>query len=411
MKWVAVVIVAMLGAGTGAFAEAPNFLFVFIDDQGWSDTSVPMVPGNESSRNPSYRMPNLDRLAARGVIFSQAYAAHPKCECSRAALQMGRSTTSLNATDKWSRQWNAPPRDSLVNTLKRANHQYRAAHFGKWQWPLPPDEFGFDASDGVTQNEDGDSSDPMDPKQTFGITRRAGAFMEEQAREGHPFFVQLSYYATHSRPQALEETLRKYQGSAFGDPGSGRGARGAAIMAAMSEDLDTCIGSLFRKLNELGIAKNTYIIYMSDNGMGGSLLKGGKAECDEGGLRVPLIVAGPGVRTGVYCDVPVVSYDLFPTVLDLAAPGFGLPAGVEGGVGKPCSSIPVQKCGVPSTEWSGITMLKWIIPRQRCGRVISNWFTIGTRRRFFSMISRGIWVRRGISCKQDRTWLPRCWRS
>jgi len=93
----------------GAAADpAPNFLLVLVDDQGWSGTSVPMLPGNAATRTVDFRMPNLDRLAARGMVFSQAYAAHPKCECSRAALQMGRSTTTLNATDKWARSWNAP---------------------------------------------------------------------------------------------------------------------------------------------------------------------------------------------------------------------------------------------------------------------------------------------------------------
>ena len=80
--------------------KAPNFLFIFVDDQGWSGTSVPMMPGKDFSRTAGFQMPNLDRLAAQGTIFSQGYASHPKCECSRAALLMGRSTTSLNAVDK-----------------------------------------------------------------------------------------------------------------------------------------------------------------------------------------------------------------------------------------------------------------------------------------------------------------------
>lgn len=328
----------------GAAVEVPNFMFVFVDDQGWSGTSVPMLPGNDDSRTPSFRMPNLDRLAARGVVFSQAYAGHPKCECSRASLQMGRSTTSLNATDKWSRQWTAESGDGLAKTLKRANSNYRAAHLGKWQWSAPPEQFGYDASDGVTQNEDGDTTDPDDPKQTFSITRHAETYMEQQVKGGHPFYLQISYYATHSQPQALAETLRKYQGGASGDRG-GRGGKSGPIMAAMSEDLDTCIGTLVAKLDALGIAKNTFIIYMADNGMGGTLLKGGKAQCDEGGLRVPLIVAGPGIRGGVYSNVPVVGYDIYPTVLDLAAPGFALPKGIEGG-----SWMPLLIEGAPNVR-------------------------------------------------------------
>jgi arylsulfatase A-like enzyme len=313
--------------------KPPNFLFVFVDDQPWNGTSVPMIPGNEFSRTPHYRMPNLEGIASGGMVFSQAYASHPKCECSRAALLMGRTTTSLNAVDKRARDWSAPAGDSLANSLKRANNAYRAAHFGKWQWHQSPESMGYDASDGITMNSDGDSSDPMDPKQTFGITNRAKAYMENQVRSGNPFYLQLSYYAPHSKPQALDSTLKKYQSMNTSD----RNTRGnsAAIMAAMTEDLDTCIGSLISKLHELDIAKNTYIIYMSDNGGNTNVLKGGKGLVDEGGVRVPLIVSGPGVKAGSYCHVPVVGYDLLATVLDLAAPGTKLPLGVEGGSWKP----------------------------------------------------------------------------
>lgn len=330
-------LVSLLALAVSAFAKEPNFLFILVDDQGWNGTSVAMMPGKDFSRTASFHMPNLDRLASQGMIFSQAYAGHPKCECSRASLQMGRTTTSLNAVTKQSRNWTAPPSDSLANTLKRANPNYRAAHFGKWQWPTPPDAFGYDAHDGVTMNEDGDSSDPNDPKLSFSMTRRGVAYMEKQVKDGHPFYLQMSYYAVHAQPQALAATLEKYGGSASGGRPRGRGGEGGGgpIMAAMTEDLDTCIGVLLKKLNDLGIAKNTYVIYMSDNGMRTGLLKGGKALCDEGGLRVPLVVAGPGIRGGACCNEPVVGYDIFPTVLDLAAPGFALSKGIEGGSWKP----------------------------------------------------------------------------
>ncbi len=303
---------------------APNFVFILADDQAWSGTSVPMIPGKDFSRSPNFRTPNIERLAAQGVTFSQAYASHCKCECSRASILMGRSTTSLNATEKTARNWRAPASDSLANTLKRANSAYRAAHLGKWQWPQTPKSMGYDVSDGITQNEDGDSNDPDDPKQSFGITRRAHAFMEQQVKEGHPFYLQLSYYAVHPTAQALESTLKKYGGT-----GGALGDR--AVMAAMTEDLDTCVGRVVKKLEDLGITNNTYIIYMSDNGGRTRILKGGKGNINEGGIRVPLIVSGPGIRGGVYCNEPVVGYDILPTVLDFAAPGFALPKGVEGG--------------------------------------------------------------------------------
>lgn len=324
---------------------APNFVFILVDDQSWSGTSVPMMPGRNFSRSPNFRTPNLERLAAQGVTFSQACAAHCKCECSRAAIQMGRTTTSLNAPDRSSRNWSAPVTDSLVNTLKRASPNYRAAHLGKWQWSHTPASMGYDLSDGITMNDDGDSRDPNDPKQSFGITRRAQAFMDRQVKEGHPFYLQLSYYAVHTEAQALAPTLKKYEGLTGGGAGkdakkNGKGGKGGgrgdrAVMAAMTEDLDTCVGTVLKKIEELGIASSTYVIYMSDNGGRTEVLKGGKGNLFEGGLRVPLVVRGPGIPGGVYSNEPVVGYDLLATVLDFAAPGFALPKGVEGGSWKP----------------------------------------------------------------------------
>jgi arylsulfatase A len=309
-----------------AAKAAPNFVFILADDQSWSGTSVPMLPGNSRSRTPLFQTPHLERLATEGMTFSQAYAAHCKCECSRAAIQMGRTTTSLNAPDKSSRNWKAPLTDSLAHTLKRAHPAYRAAHFGKWQWSHSPTALGYDVSDGITMNEDGESIDPADPKLSFSITRRAHAFMQTQVHSNHPFYLQLSYYAVHQTPQALAATLKKYSA---GNDLTKRGDR--AIMAAMTEDLDTCVGEVLRKLTNLGVAENTYVIYMSDSGGRSELLKGGKGNLHEGGLRVPLIVRGPGVSAGVYSDVPVISYDLLPTLLDLALPGAVPPAGCEGG--------------------------------------------------------------------------------
>lgn len=332
LRFALLIAISLAHLADAAPAAPPNFLFILADDQSWNGTSVPMMPGKDFSHSRNFRTPNLERLAAAGMTFSQAYAAHCTCEPSRASLLMGRSTTSLNVPDKSARNWKAPVSDSLANTLKRANPSYRVAIFGKWQWFHTPASMGFDASDGITQNEDGTSRDPDDPKQSFGLTRRAHAFMQTQAQEGHPFFLQLSYYAVHPPAQALAATLKKYEGTA-GGKGGGKGDR--AVMAAMTEDLDTCVGVLLKQLDELGIANNTYVIYMSDNGGRTDYLKGGKGNLGEGGLRVPLIVCGPGIRGGVYCSEPVVSYDLTATVLDLAATGFALPKGVEGGSWKP----------------------------------------------------------------------------
>lgn len=331
----------------------PNFLFILADDQSWAGLSVEMIAGKEFSKEKNFNTPNTEKLAARGMVFSQAYAAHPKCECSRAAILAGRTTTTLNATTKASTNWSMPLTDSLANSLKRANSLYRAAHLGKWQWPMKPADLGYDQSDGITQNQTGESKDLADPKLSLSLTRRACDFMATQVKEDHPFFLQISFYAVHAPAQALPETLKKYdnlkstkndvgneaakgpgKGAGKG-PGNGPGKENAntdrATMAAMTEDLDTCVGTLMKKLDELGIADNTYIIYMSDNGGRTDILSGSKGNLGEGGLRVPLIVAGPGIRAATYCNEPVISYDILATVLDFAAPNTALPKGAEGG--------------------------------------------------------------------------------
>jgi arylsulfatase A-like enzyme len=331
----------------------PNFLFILADDQSWAGLSVEMIAGKEFSKGKNFNTPNTEKLAERGMIFSQAYAAHPKCECSRAAILAGRTTTTLNATTKASTNWSMPLTDSLANSLKRANPLYRAAHLGKWQWPMKPADLGYDQSDGITQNQTGESKDPADPKLSLSLTRRACDFMATQVKEDHPFFLQISFYAVHAPAQALPETLKKYgnlksakndvgndavkgpgKGAGKGpgnDPGKENANTDRATMAAMTEELDTCVGTLMKKLDELGIANNTYIIYMSDNGGRTDILSGGKGNLGEGGLRVPLIVAGPGIHGATHCNEPVISYDILATVLDFAAPNTALPHGAEGG--------------------------------------------------------------------------------
>ena len=345
--------VAQTTATTTPTQAPPNFLFILADDQSWAGLSVEMIAGKEFSKGKNFNTSNTEKLAERGMIFSQAYAAHPKCECSRAAILAGRTTTTLNAPTKASTNWSMPLTDSLANSLKRANPVYRAAHLGKWQWPMKPADLGYDQSDGITQNQTGESKDPADPKLSLSLTRRACDFMATQVKEDHPFFLQISFYAVHAPAQALPETLKKYdnlkststgvgndaakdsgKGAGKG-PGNGPGKENAkndrATMAAMTQDLDTCVGTLMKKLDALGIANNTYIIYMSDNGGRTEILSGGKGNLGEGGLRVPLIVAGPGIHGATYCNEPVISYDILATVLDFAAPNTVLPKGAEGG--------------------------------------------------------------------------------
>ena len=206
-----------------------------------------------------------------------------------------------------------------------------ALHFGKWS-PGPP-ETGlrfYDESDGAAGNGNGNVDDRGNPKDIFGITQRAIAFIEASVDAGTPFYMQLSHFAPHVGFQALEETIDKWgeiePGAIHTDP----------LYAAMTEDLDTGIGRILDKLQELGVEDNTYVIYTSDHGQTINRstnlpLTLGKGTLWEGGMRVPFIVSGPGIMPGTISHTRVVSLDLFPTFAKLAGVTESLPDDLEGG--------------------------------------------------------------------------------
>jgi len=146
------------------------------------------------------------------------------------------------------------------------------------------------------------------------------SFMEDQVAAGKPFYVQLSHYAVHEPSQALRSTQETFATSTT--PGTPGRLHQDIETAAMTKDLDTSVGMVLKKIQRLGIAQNTYVIFMSDNGAGGRRangpLAGGKASLFEGGIRVPLIVRGPGVPANSSCHQNVIGYDLFPTFCELA---------------------------------------------------------------------------------------------
>ena len=329
MAWqVALLLVAV---ATTLPAAAPNFVFILADDQAWNGLSTRMIPDLPESGSDYHRTPHIDRLAREGMTFSRAYAAAPKCEPSRYAIQFGMTTVSLNAPDKRTAvRFRAAPSHSLANSLKRANSAYQTATFGKWQLVRTQRDLGFDRDDGkITQNQDGESPDPRDPKRIFEITEKGNRFMEDSVASQRPFYLQLWHYAVHGSNQSLPETLERWEirplGRLHRDP----------TRAAMAEDFDRAVGTTLAKIDELGIRDRTYVIYMSDNGGPTRYLRGGKTNVTEGGLRIPLLVRGPGVAQGSHCDQPVVAYDLLPTVLDLARSEAVPPPGIEGGSWKP----------------------------------------------------------------------------
>jgi arylsulfatase A-like enzyme len=339
-------------AGTNGPNRPPNFVVILTDDQGWGTTSVMIDPKVPESKSDYFKTPNLERLAESGMRFTQAYASHCNCSPSRGALQTGRSPASLHLTDIIERNSGPcyvgnplippqhvsalPPGETTIPQLLKAhNPAYRAAHFGKWHLGgAGPAPFGYDESSGPTGNGEGSNPAnlPDDPKRTFSLTRRAIAFLKQQAQAGTPFYLQVSYYATHAADQSRPETLEAFRKAP-------RGQRHAnASYGAMLADLDTGIGQLLDGIKAAGLSSNTYVIYTSDNGCiptqdPGNLngpIRGHKATVWEGGIRVPFMVSGPGVQPGAVSRVPVVGYDILPTLCELAG-ATNWPAVVEGG--------------------------------------------------------------------------------
>lgn len=337
----------------------PNVVLILADDLGWTDTSVQMDPAVPDSKSDFHETPRLERLARSGMRFSAAYSAAPICSPSRASIQTGRAPWRLGLNDIiesqpgssryanfFSGQRLLPPlvapglastERTIAELLKSAHGDYATAHFGKWHLGAGgPAAHGYEASDGSRNNDDLVAlSQGPDPKSVFGLTGRALEFMRRQVANRRPFFVQISHYAVHTPERARVATLEKYRRKA-----PGRKHHNVAY-AAMVEDLDDSVGQLLDGLESLGVADRTFVIFTSDNGGSMSLegesttsnapLSRGKTSVYEGGIRVPLIVAGPGIKPGAVSSEPIVGWDLLPTICAMAGCTQALPRGLDGG--------------------------------------------------------------------------------
>ena len=315
---------------------SPNFILILADDQGWNGTSVKMMDNESGSKSDYFETPNLELLAERGMRFSDAYSSAPVCAPSRYSIQFGKTPARLSLirvgmnTDHIDHDGFT----SVPKALKKINSQYITAHFGKWGMGSNPSVFGYDVSDGPTKNKDGNFDNnrsqwehvfKKDPKNIFSLTDRAIEFIDSSKAEEKPFYLQISHYAVHSNVESKEKSYTKFKEKPKGAQQKDLG------FAAMTFDLDDGLGRLLKKINELGIEDNTYIIYMSDNGSVPNIpgakkyeksynfpLSKGKWDAYEGGVRVPLIVSGPGIKYGTESATPVSGTDLLPTLIELA---------------------------------------------------------------------------------------------
>lgn len=364
-QWITLAILCGALAASSAFAsEKPNIVLFYIDDWAWNGTPVPMDASMDNSRMPALQMPNLERLASQGMRFRNAYGS-PQCSPARASLQTGQSaprsgfTVYLGSREPYydtKREYQRYPLipnvsdrelDEDAVTIAKALKPlgYTSAHVGKWHMRGDPGKEGYVLHDGDTNNNPGNTQAGMrrmpevvtDPKLMFSITDKAIGFMEKQVREGTPFYLQISHYAMHAGRECLHETRKKYVNHPLvqawyeehnKNPETVNRKDDPAIWLGMGEDLDGRIGAVLDKIGELGIEGNTYVIVVGDNGYRHEELQlkpGLKQPLHatkwwlwDGGLRVPMIVRGPGIEPGTSLAANVVNYDFLPTFVDWA---------------------------------------------------------------------------------------------
>ncbi|MCC6698792.1 MAG: sulfatase [Candidatus Hydrogenedentes bacterium] len=327
----------MVGSATGQQQKRPNIVFILADDLGRHQVGC--------YGNPFYETPNVDRLAAEGMRFTDAYAAAPVCSPTRASIMTGKYPGRLHLTDyiaggdypneklkmiDWTKH--LPVEETTLAEMLR-DAGYACGHFGKWHLsadkeyrpgrPGDPDTQGFEDVLALDKPEAGEvaaaGADPdYDAHHTREITDRGIAFMKRN--QDKPFFCYLAYSAVHRPEMEYAPRIVKYARK----PEASNIMGNNPVLAAMMETMDTNIGRVLDTLDELDVAENTIVVFFSDNGdlYGREGLKpfyGAKADLYEGGIREPLIVRWPQVvKPGTICTDMMSSIDFFPTFAEIA---------------------------------------------------------------------------------------------
>jgi arylsulfatase A len=311
---------------TSGLPAGPNVVVILFDDLGHGDLGA---YGGEAIATP-----NLDRLAAEGLLFTNAYSPSPYCSASRAGLMTGRYAvrSGLDHVLQAPRSWQdtmlrfgglnrrLPGEEiTLAEVLQAAG--YATAIIGKWHLgdrsPSLPNDMGFDSFYGLLFSNDQGKPKVWNDREiverypidqttlTRRYTERAVTFIEE--KQDRPFFLYLAHTFPHIPLHVSEDRLGTSAGGLYGD---------------VVEELDWSTGEVLDALERTGVAGNTLVVVSSDNGPwfqgspGG--VRGRKFDVFEGGMRVPFFLRWPDrISSGGVDEDLVVAVDLFPTILEL----------------------------------------------------------------------------------------------
>ncbi len=369
MRVLPALLLAML---PGASIEArPNIVFFLVDDMGWQDTSVPFHT-EVTPLNRQYRTPNMERLAGQGMKFTQAYACSV-CSPTRVSLMTGLNAARHGVTNWTLRKNRAPDKKhpviqaaawnlnglspeagvdrtvhavTLPMLLRKAG--YRTIHVGKAHFGAAgtpgedPLNLGFDINigghaaggpgsyygkynysaawrkaDRIWDVPGLEAYHGTDTYLTEALTLEANKAVNQAVADARPFYLYMSHYAVHAPWEKDDRFYQSYEQA---------GLKGLqATYASMLEGMDKSLGDILANLEARGVADDTVVVFMSDNGCPKQLprnlpLRGHKISAYEGGARVPMIVRWPGmVAPGSVCrDHYLIIEDIFPTFLQIA---------------------------------------------------------------------------------------------
>lgn len=333
--------------------DKPNIVVIIADDLGWADVGY--------NGTQFYETPNIDKLAAEGMVFNRFYPSAANCAPSRASILTGMYSPRHQVyipqgfsrggdvskmrfkvpTDGQNSTYNtfpvsinnvSPEFESLAEVLKKSG--YVSARLGKWH--IGDDNQGFDVNSAngepgnITNSGGSEARYYSDINVAEQLTDAALEFID--ANKQQPFFLYLSHWEVHLPLAARAERIEYYQNKLRVSPQKDFDP----VYAAMVEQLDLSVGRVLKKLDDTGLASNTVVIFTSDNGgveaqTSNYPLRSGKGSFYEGGIRVPFCIRWPGItQPGSTTEIPVNGVDLMPTFAEIASAELPLNQPVDG---------------------------------------------------------------------------------